>query len=63
MARIFGRHEFNHVVQSLLDRGQIRRFCGDATVAPRLGLPVVGLATNEDERFISYLADGIMKYI
>jgi hypothetical protein len=63
VTKIFGRHEFNYIVQSLMDRGHIRRFCGDATISPRLGLPVVGMAMLKDERLISYMADGIMQYI
>jgi hypothetical protein len=63
VAKIFGRHEINYVLQALLDRGVIRRFCGDLAASPRLGLPVVGLAALEDEKLISYMAEGIMQYI
>jgi len=32
-------------------------------IQPRLGLAVVGLASSEDEKYITYLADGIMTYV
>ena len=63
LAKLFSRHELNRIVQHLLDSSHLQRFCGDPAIEPRLGLAVVGLASSEDEKYITYLADGIMTYV
>jgi hypothetical protein len=45
-----------------MDEKKIQRFCAHESIAPRLGLEIVGLADIEDERFVNYMADGMMRF-
>lgn len=58
----FNRVEFNHLVGHLMDEKKIQRFCAHESITPRLGLGIVGLADIEDERFVTYMADGMMRF-